>query len=79
MGINEGQKQQPTGQFGLSKEPPEDETKDNEDMSNYHRIRVRVTPQGFGVKIYQRKSNGWDEIVIGSAKLVSNVFALPIY
>ncbi|KAI4246215.1 MAG: hypothetical protein L6R42_009985 [Xanthoria sp. 1 TBL-2021] len=64
MATDVAQKPQDAAQIVIPKMLLGDENDDDEDMSNYHRIRVRVTPQISRVKVRGDKDNGWHDATI---------------
>lgn len=76
MATDVAQKPQDAAQVVLPMMLLGDENEDDEDMSNYHRIRVRVTPQISRVKVRGDKDDGWHDATIELLNLVGNVFAL---
>lgn len=58
---------------------PRDIFEGDEDVSRYRRVRLRVMPQGFRVKVYEDSGHGWHDLMVGSANLVSNFEVLVRY
>ncbi|KAI4277720.1 MAG: hypothetical protein L6R38_005381 [Xanthoria sp. 2 TBL-2021] len=76
MATDVAQKPQDAAQVVLPMMLLGDENEDDEDMSNYHRIRVRVTPQISRVKVRGDKDDGWHDATIELLNL--ETYAAPI-